>query len=113
MKLTCITKVKDENENPIILTEDQSTSHGRCRHGCYCYWRKNRDMDMNSWMKRLDYRESGGACLLGVNGNIIIAHGRSQATAIKNAIGLAKQTVERNIRGNIEEGSYEQTRGRR
>jgi glycerol-3-phosphate acyltransferase PlsX len=73
----------------------------------------NRDMDMNSWMKRLDYRESGGACLLGVNGNIIIAHGRSQATAIKNAIGLAKQTVERNIRGSIEEGSYEQTRSRK
>lgn len=73
----------------------------------------NRDIGMNSWMKRLDYRESGGACLLGVNGNIIISHGRSQATAIKNAIGLAKQTVEQNISGNIEEGSYEQTRSRR
>jgi glycerol-3-phosphate acyltransferase PlsX len=45
----------------------------------------------------MDYREYGGACLLGVNGNIIKAHGRSQSTAIKNAIGLAKQTVERNI----------------
>ena len=64
---------------------------------------------MDAWTKRLDYRESGGACLLGVNGNIIIAHGRSQATAIKNAIGLAKQTVEQNIRENIMEDSYEQT----
>lgn len=72
-----------------------------------------RDIGMDSWTKRLDYRESGGACLLGVNGNIIIAHGRSQATAIKNAIGLAKQTVEQEIRQNIEEDSYEQTRSRR
>ena len=42
-----------------------------------------RDIGLDSWAKRLDYREYGGACLLGVNGNIIIAHGRSQATAIK------------------------------
>jgi len=54
----------------------------------------HRDIGMDSWTKRLDYREYGGACLLGVNGYVIIAHGRSQAKAIKNAIGLAKQTVE-------------------
>ena len=60
---------------------------------------------MDSWAKRLDYREHGGACLLGVNGNIIIAHGRSQAKAIKNAIGLAKRTVERDISQKIKEGS--------
>jgi len=52
---------------------------------------------LDSWTKRMDYREYGGACLLGVNGNIIIAHGRSRAKAIKNAIGLAKQTVERDL----------------
>jgi len=52
---------------------------------------------LDSWTKRMDYREYGGAYLLGVNGNIIIAHGRSQAKAIKNAIGLAKQTVERDL----------------
>ena len=52
---------------------------------------------LGSWTKRMDYREYGGACLLGVNGNVVIAHGRSQAKAIKNAIGLAKQTVERDV----------------
>lgn len=52
---------------------------------------------VDSWAKRMDYREYGGACLLGVNGNIILAHGRSRAGAIKNAIGLAKQVVEGNI----------------
>jgi phosphate acyltransferase len=57
----------------------------------------NVDLDMESWAKRLDYREYGGACLLGVNGNVIISHGRSQAKAIKNAIGLAMKTAERSM----------------
>ncbi|MFC2041141.1 phosphate acyltransferase PlsX [Chloroflexota bacterium] len=69
----------------------------------------HRDIGMDSWAKKLDYRESGGACLLGVNGNIIIAHGRSQTTAIKNAIGLAIRTVERGICQKIKEGKYEPT----
>ena len=55
------------------------------------------DLDMESWTKRLDYREYGGAYLLGVNGNVIISHGRSQAKAIKNAIGMAIKTAERSI----------------
>jgi glycerol-3-phosphate acyltransferase PlsX len=45
--------------------------------------------------------------LLGVNGNIIIAHGRSKAKAIKNAIGLAKETVERGIMDKIREEYHE------
>ncbi|HUT66927.1 MAG TPA: phosphate acyltransferase PlsX [Dehalococcoidales bacterium] len=70
-----------------------------------------RDIGLGSWTKKMDYTEYGGACLLGVNGNIIIAHGRSQAKAIKNAIGLAKETVERNITEKIREGNYEQASG--
>jgi glycerol-3-phosphate acyltransferase PlsX len=69
----------------------------------------HRDMGMDAWAKKLDYRESGGACLLGVNGNIIISHGRSQATAIKNAIGLAIKTSERAISEKIKEEDYGQT----
>ncbi len=67
----------------------------------------HRDIGMDSWTKRLDYREYGGACLLGVKGNVIIAHGRSQAKAIKNAIGLAKKMVERGISQIIKEASNE------
>jgi glycerol-3-phosphate acyltransferase PlsX len=67
----------------------------------------NRDIGLDSWEKRLDYRESGGAVFLGVNGNIIKAHGRSRANAIKNAIGLAKRTAERGILQKIKEESYE------
>jgi glycerol-3-phosphate acyltransferase PlsX len=66
------------------------------------------DVGISSLIKRIDYRESGGACLLGVNGNVIIAHGRSQAKAIKNAIGLAKQSVDHNICQMIQEQEYEQ-----
>lgn len=36
--------------------------------------------------KDIDYAEYGGAPLLGVNGCVIIAHGKSNAKAIKNAI---------------------------
>ncbi len=44
--------------------------------------------------KRLDYREYGGGPLLGVDGVVIVAHGRSDSLAIKNAIRVAKQAVE-------------------
>lgn len=56
-----------------------------------------RDVGLGSWIQRIDFSEYGGACLLGVNGNIVIAHGRSKAKAIKSAIGLAKRMAERNI----------------
>ncbi|MFC1930051.1 phosphate acyltransferase PlsX [Chloroflexota bacterium] len=67
-----------------------------------------RDVGLGSLTKSMDYTEYGGACLLGVEGNVIIAHGRSHAKAIKNAIGLAKETVECGIIEKIREGSYEQ-----
>ncbi len=66
-----------------------------------------REIGLGSWTKKMDYTEYGGACLLGVNGNVIIAHGRSQAKAIKNAIGLAKETVECGIAEKVREGHYE------
>ncbi len=43
---------------------------------------------------RLDYREVGGAPLLGVNGVVVIAHGRSDARAIENAIRACKEAAE-------------------
>ncbi|MBM4330249.1 MAG: phosphate acyltransferase PlsX [Deltaproteobacteria bacterium] len=44
---------------------------------------------INDVKKKLDYSEYGGAPLLGVDGVVIIGHGRSSAKAIKNAIRLA------------------------
>ncbi len=43
--------------------------------------------------KKLDYREFGGAPLLGVNGVVIIAHGRSDALAMENAVRVAVEGV--------------------
>jgi glycerol-3-phosphate acyltransferase PlsX len=45
----------------------------------------------------LDPDEVGGAPLLGVNGVVIIAHGRSNAYAIKQAIGQARRVVENQV----------------
>lgn len=43
--------------------------------------------------RRVDPFEIGGGPLLGVNGVVIIGHGRSNARAIKNAIGQARKAV--------------------
>ena len=50
-----------------------------------------------SVISTLDYREYGGALLFGVNGNVIVAHGRSDADAIRNAINSAKREVSQEV----------------
>ena len=47
--------------------------------------------------KRLDYAEHGGAPLLGVDGVVIVGHGRSNARAIKNGVRVAVQAVEQGM----------------
>jgi glycerol-3-phosphate acyltransferase PlsX len=47
--------------------------------------------------KLLDPSEQGAAVLLGVNGLVLIGHGRSDALAIKSAIRLAKNAAEANV----------------
>jgi glycerol-3-phosphate acyltransferase PlsX len=44
--------------------------------------------------RTIDYRSYGGAPLLGVKGVVIIAHGKSDALAMQNAIRQAKEAVE-------------------
>lgn len=51
--------------------------------------------------KQIDYSEYGAALLLGVNGVVLIGHGRSNAKAIKNAILRAKEEVERRVNERI------------
>jgi phosphate acyltransferase len=51
--------------------------------------------------KKTDPAEYGGAPLLGVNGVAIIAHGGSNAKAIKNAIRAAGEIVEKGINRQI------------
>lgn len=42
----------------------------------------------------IDYAETGGALLLGVNGVVVIGHGRSNARAIENAIRVGLRAAE-------------------
>ncbi len=52
------------------------------------------DADLERVFRVLDYAEYGGAPLLGVNGVSIVCHGASSPRAIKNAIGVAVQSLE-------------------
>lgn len=63
-------------------------------------------VELASMAKRMDYKEYGGSCLLGVNGNIIVSHGRSQARAIKNAIHVAHRATETKVVEAIKNSSY-------
>lgn len=56
---------------------------------------------LKSFMRKIDYAEHGGAPLLGVNGVAIICHGRSSIRAIKNAIRVAKELVEKKVNFHI------------
>ncbi len=49
----------------------------------------------------LDYAEQGGAPLLGIDGVVIISHGRSNERAVASAIGVARRSVEGDVPGNI------------
>jgi glycerol-3-phosphate acyltransferase PlsX len=61
--------------------------------------------------KDIDYSEYGGAPLLGVNGVVIIGHGRSNAYAIKNAIRVAKTEVENKFNEKLSSAICSQSQG--
>lgn len=54
-----------------------------------------------SFKKRVDYAEYGGAPLLGIRGNAIVCHGRSNAVAIKNAIRVASEMARNKVNDRI------------
>lgn len=47
--------------------------------------------------RRLDYAEYGGVQLLGVDGTVLIGHGRSNARAVFNAIRAARDGVQQGV----------------
>lgn len=53
--------------------------------------------------KRVDYEDTGGAPLLGIQGSCIICHGISPAKAIANAINASSEFVEQEVNKHIEE----------
>ncbi len=63
--------------------------------------------------EKLDSAHHGGAPLLGVNGVVIVAHGRSDALAIKNAIRVAKSAVQNRLPEKIAQGIARHMEGSR
>lgn len=57
---------------------------------------------LKNMKKRLDYREYGGAPLLGTVKPIVKAHGSSDFYAFKNGIGQLKTFIEKDVIGRIE-----------
>jgi glycerol-3-phosphate acyltransferase PlsX len=56
---------------------------------------------LEEFISRMDYQEHGGALMLGVQGNVVVAHGRSTPQAIKNAIRTAYHAVKDKISQHI------------
>ena len=50
---------------------------------------------------RVDWRLTGGALLLGVDGEVVIAHGRSDAVAILNAVRVAHEAATNDVHSTI------------
>lgn len=54
--------------------------------------------------RRTDYAQYGGAPLLGVDGVVIIGHGRSNAVAVENALNAAARAVESRVVERVSDG---------
>jgi glycerol-3-phosphate acyltransferase PlsX len=57
--------------------------------------------------KMIDYREYGGAPLLGIDGISLISHGKSDAYAIKNAIRATLRCVQYDLKSSIQKAILE------
>ncbi len=58
---------------------------------------------------RFDWREHGGAPLLGINGVVVVAHGRSDARAIASAIRAARDAVTGALVARIQDSLLDQS----
>ena len=59
---------------------------------------------LNRVRRRVDDSEYGGAVLLGLSGLVVVAHGRSNANAVRHAIRVAKNAVEHDVTAQIQLG---------
>ena len=57
----------------------------------------------NNISETMDYKSTGGAMLLGINGVVVKAHGNSDAYSFKNALTVAHQMVEFDVVKKIKE----------
>ncbi len=59
---------------------------------------------MKEMSETLDYKSTGGAMLLGINGNVVKAHGSSDAYAFYSALKVAKKLAEKDVVNQIKKG---------
>ena len=59
---------------------------------------------MKEMSETLDYKNTGGAMLLGINGNVVKAHGSSDAMAFYSALRVAKKLAEKDVINQIKKG---------
>ena len=62
---------------------------------------------MKDMSETMDYKSTGGAILLGINGVVVKAHGNSNAYAFECALNVAKKMVESHIVNDISNGIKE------
>ncbi len=62
------------------------------------------DAAVGAIRRQIDYSEYGGALLLGVNGVVVIGHGRSDGRAVANALALAARTLDARVNADIVAG---------
>lgn len=55
----------------------------------------------DEYFERFNYELYGGTPILGINSNVLIAHGKSSAIAFKNMMTLSKEVVESNLNEKI------------
>ena len=84
-------------------SSEHGSSDGSSKHGSSKHLGLVLRAALASLNQRIDYSEYGGAQLLGVNGILMIAHGRSDAKAIASAIRAAQRTAEANVNSHITE----------
>lgn len=58
---------------------------------------------LDDYFKRFNYENYGGTPVLGVNGTVLIGHGISNPTAVKNMIHLSKDVVEAELPQKIQQ----------
>ena len=59
---------------------------------------------MDEMSETMDYKSTGGAMLLGINGNVVKAHGSSDAYAFYHALRVARLLAENDIVNKIKDG---------
>ncbi len=55
----------------------------------------------DEYFELLNYENSGGSPILGINSNVVIGHGRSNDIAVKNLILLTKEVIEAKLSDKI------------